>query len=262
MIAKRIASTPASDILRADHRRIESELDRLLEALAHLAPDRVDQIRGSVAVIHGLALYLCRPEKKKQREVFTAALLSQLGGDRPKSVQGFVVRELQVAGGKESVGPLGKLLADGELYEDAAAALLAIRDGALEPFRKALPAAKGKQRLTVVQALGILRDAESAEALKKAAGDEDRDTRLAALWGLAHLGDAGSAALVLKAADAPEGWERIKAAQACLLLAENLLAAGKKAEAAKIYKRLKETRTDSSEAYVREAAERGLAAAK
>jgi HEAT repeat protein len=212
-------------------------------------------------VIHGLALYLCRPEKKKEREAFAAALVSQLGGDRPKAVQGFVVRELQVVGRKESLEALGKLLVDEELFEYAAMALLAIREGAVEPFRKALPAAKGKRRLAAVQALGILRDGESVEALRKAAADEDRDTRLAALWGLANIGDGGSADLVLKAGDAPAGWERIKATQACLLLAERLLEAGKKAEAAKIWRRLKETRTDPSEAYVREAAEKALQAA-
>jgi len=212
-------------------------------------------------VIHGLALYLCRPEKGKDRGAFTASLVSQLGKDRPKAVQGFVVRELQVAGGKEAVEPLGKLLADEELYEDAAMALLAIREGAVEEFRKALPGARGKRRLTVVQALGVLRDAGSVEALRKAAADEDRETRLAALWGLANIGDAGSADLVSKASEKAEGWERTRATQACLLLAERLVAAGKKADAEKVCKRLKEARTDPSEAYIREAADRALSAA-
>lgn len=213
-------------------------------------------------VIHGLALHVCRPEKKAQREAFTTALVSLLGGDRPKSVQGFVIREIQVAGGKEAAGPLGKLLADDVLYEDAAMALLAIRDGAAEQFRKALPAAKGKPRLAAVQALGILRDAVSVEALKKAAGDADRDIRLAALWGLANIGDAGSADLALKAADGASGWERVEATNVCLLLAERLMAGGGKAGAAKIYRHLKETRSDPSEAYIREAAEKALSAAK
>ncbi len=47
---------------------------------------------------------------------------------------------------------------------------------------------------------------------------------------------------------------------ALLLLAEKLQAMGKKADAAKIYGQLKETRTDKEEAYVRDAATRGLAA--
>lgn len=212
--------------------------------------------------LHGLALYVGRPGKEREREALAAALVSQLGGGRPKPVQGFLIRELQLVGGKESVGALGKLLMDEDLYSDAALALLSIREGAAEPFRKALPGSGGRRRLTMIQALGVLRDAESVPALREAARDPDRDTRLAALWGLARIGDAGSADLLLKAADAPPGWERIQAAKCCLLLAERLTAAGRKAEAAKIGRRLQETRTDSSETYVREAAGRILDAAK
>jgi HEAT repeat protein len=166
-----------------------------------------------------------------------------------------------VAGGKEVVGALGKLLADGELYEYAALALLAIQDGAAEQFRKALPGSAGKRRLTVVQALGVLRDASSAGALKKLAGDPDRDTRLAALWALAKVGDPSAADVLIKAADA-EGYERTQATKACLVLAERLLAAGRKAEAARVYTYLRDSRTGPAERYVRDAATRGLAAAK
>lgn len=212
--------------------------------------------------LHGLALYVSRPGKERLRGVFISSLLSQLGGPRPKPVQAFLIRELQLVGGKESVTVLGRLLADEELYSDAALALLAIREGAAEPFRKALPGARGRRRLTLIQALGVLRDAESVPALREAVRDPDLDTRLAALWGLARIGDAGSSDLLLKAAEAPSGWERIQAANACLLLAERLAATGRKAEAAKIARRLQETRTDPSEAYVREAADRVLSIAK
>ena len=46
---------------------------------------------------------------------------------------------------------------------------------------------------------------------------------------------------------------------ACLLLAENLLAAGSRKEAVRIYTHLRDTRTEPAEAYVRDAAARGLA---
>jgi hypothetical protein len=212
-------------------------------------------------VLHGLAQYLGRPEKAEARLLFTAALASQLGGDRPKGAQGFVARQLQVIGGKESAPALGKLLADPDNHEFAAQALLAIQAGAVGEFRKALPDAKGAPRLTILQALGVLADAESAEAFRKAAADEDRDVRLIGLWGLARIADAGAVDLVLKGADVEAGYERIKATSAALLLAERLLAAGKKAEAAKVYKHLKESRTDASEAYVRDVAQDGLARA-
>ena len=63
---------------------------------------------------------------------------------------------------------------------------------------------------------------------------------------------------MIKATDAAPGYERIKATSNALLLAERLLAAGKKADAAKIYAHLKNTRTDASEAFVRDIASDGL----
>jgi len=212
-------------------------------------------------VLHGLAQYLGRPGKEAARSLFVEALAAQLGGDRPRGAQGYVARQLQVIGTKECAAALGKLLPDPELCEYAAQALLAIRAGAVEEFRKTLPDLKGGPRLTVLQALGVLADAASADPMKAALSDGDREVRLAGGWGLARIGDAGSADAVLKAADVEAGYERIKATSSALLLAEKLLAAGKKADAARIYKHLKETRTDASEAYVAEAAAEGLAKA-
>jgi len=73
--------------------------------------------------------------------------------------------------------------------------------------------------------------------------------------------EAGSVDRLLKAAVA-DGWQRIQATDACLLLAENLVASGKRDEAVRIYTHLKDARTDPSERYVRDAAEKALAAVK
>lgn len=213
-------------------------------------------------VIHGIAVYLGRPGKEKQREMFATALASRIGGADPVPVQGFVIRQIQVVGGKEVAGALGKALGNEALCDDAASALLAIQAGAVEQFRKALPEAKGRARLAVLQALGVLRDPESAKAFQEAAGDGKRDIRLTALWALARLGDAESVGTLLKASDAKSGWERIRATDSCFLLAENLVAAEKKKDARRIYEHLVETRTDEAEEYVRDAAREGLKTAK
>lgn len=212
--------------------------------------------------LHCLALHVCKLDDDRPRRRFARALASQLGGDRPKAVQRYLVQQLQVAGGREVVEPLGRLLLDEELCEPAAQALAAIGDGAAEQFRNALPDAKGKCRLTVIQNLGVVRDEESVDALKRAVNDSDRDIRLAAAWALARIGEAGSVNVLLRAADAEERYERIKATQACLLLAENLLAAGQRGKAVEIYTRLRDTRTEPAEQYVRNAAETKLAAMK
>jgi len=222
-------------------------------------PGEGDDVKAHYA-LHCVAVYVCKLEDKRHRREFSAVLAAQLGGSRPKPVQAYLCQELQVAGGKDVAPALGKLLTDEELCEPAALALLAIGEGAAEQFRAALPQAQGKCRLTILQDLGVLRDGQSSDALKQAAGDSDEAIRIAAAWGLANLGDAGSIDIVLKAADTKEGWERIQGTKAAMLLAEKLLAAGKKAEAARIYTHLQQTRTDASERYIRDAAAKALAA--
>lgn len=207
--------------------------------------------------LHALVTHVNGLHDETQRNAISLALAFTLGSERPKEVQRFVVRQLQLVGGKEVTGALGKLLLDEAMHESAAQALLAIKAGAAEQFRASLAASSGKQRLTIIQALGELRDVPAADALKKLVADPDREVGLSAIWALANSGDAGSADLLLKAADSA-GFERIKATQACLLLAENLLKSGQKQEAVQIYTRLRDTRTEPAEAYVREAAIRGL----
>lgn len=209
--------------------------------------------------LHCLALHVCKLKDEEQRQAFAEALAKHLEADLPIRIQKYIVQELQVAGGKEVIVPLGKLLQDKELYEHAALALTSIGgDGAAEQLRNALPRARGRRRLTILLSLGVLRDTKSVKALKRAVGSKNKETRLIAVWALANIGDPGSVDLVLKAADTRDAYERIKNTHACLILAENLLTADKKSEAVKIYTHLRDTRTDPAEQYVCHAAEKGL----
>jgi HEAT repeat protein len=212
-------------------------------------------------LLHCLALYVGRPDQTARRRMFVDALVAQVGDTRLSlHTRGFLARELQWIGDRRAVAALGKLLGEEQLCDDAARTLVAIGDGAAEQFRAALPGAKGRRRLVIVQALGALRDAPSLAALQKALGDEEGDVRIAAAWGLARVGAASSVDALLKAASTDAPWERVKTTSACLLLAENLAANGRKQEAARIYSHLSATRTDPKERYVRDAAAKALAA--
>ncbi|MGA2616214.1 MAG: HEAT repeat domain-containing protein [Thermoguttaceae bacterium] len=209
--------------------------------------------------LHCLANFYLQTKDEDGRRQFCETLAGELSGERSKYVRGYLCQELQWAGRSESAPALGKLLCDEELSAPAAMALVAIGQGAAEQFRAALGAAQGKCRLNVVQGLGAVGDPQSAPALQAALADEDREVRLAAGWALARAGDAASADLLIKAAGAQPGWERIQATKHCMLLAEKLQAAGKQAEAAKIYTYLRDSRSDPSEKYIRQAAEKALA---
>ena len=80
------------------------------------------------------------------------------------------------------------------------------------------------------------------------------ELRQVAARALADMADTGAVVPLLKAADTSKGFERIKQTGACLQLAENLLALGRKEEATRIYQHLRDTRKDTAEAYIREAA--------
>jgi HEAT repeat protein len=202
--------------------------------------------------LHGLGVYVARPGKDKQRAEVASAIVSSLATDKPKTVKLTLVRELVRYGDKSSAAALAGALSDAELCADAAMALVAV--GAAEPLRIALPAAREPHcRMHIANALGQLKDTASAAALMRAAEDKDEGVRVSACWALARIGDASAAETLIKASNA-QGWERIQATDACLLLAERLAAAGNKPVAERVYKHLTDTRTDKSESHVRQAA--------
>ncbi len=212
-------------------------------------------------VLHCLCVHAGAAEREAQRKMLSETLAAQLlEGHLDDWRRGVLCRDLLVVGGPESAPALGAQLVHPATSDDAARALLAIREGAGRELRAALPKAQGRCVLNIVQALAVLPDPEAAGALKEAAAHTDREVRVAAAFGLANLGDAGSTDVVLKAAEAADGWERIQGGKACLVLAEKLLAAGKKDAAVRVWKRLQETKK-GEEAYLGEAAARGLATA-
>jgi len=189
--------------------------------------------------LHGLVAYVARPGGDRERKMVAETLAAQLQGGHSAELKAFVVRQLQLCAGPDQVGVLGKLLGDERLCEPATQALLAMGDDeSAAALREALVKVKGKRRVTILQALGRLRDAGSAEGARKAAGANDRDLRLAGLYALGSMGDAASAAVVLKASNAQATYERSQATAACLLLARALAARGEGKEAGKVLRNL------------------------
>jgi len=230
----------------------------LIEMLAE--PGTVEDVKPHYA-LHCVVNHTLVVKDEKARKAFCDVLAAELSGEHSDYIKSFLCQTLQWAGRREAVDALGKLLLNETLCDPAAMALTAIKDGAPDVLRGAASKAKGKCKLTIVDALAALADAGAASVFKDALGDSDREVRIAAGEGLANIGDASAADLLIKAADAKPGWERVQATKHCMVLAENLAAAGKKGDAVKIYKHLRDTRKDPSEQYVREAAEKALAGA-
>ena len=130
-----------------DLKEMTATLDELRAMGADGVTSLVDLLKpdvegGDVHVRHILHAQAMRASgwPEKDRQAFTNALAGTLKADHPKSVKGYVIRQLQVAGGAEVTAALGEWLLDNDLWEDAAQVLLAIGDTA-EQFLKALPKA-------------------------------------------------------------------------------------------------------------------------
>lgn len=249
--------------------------DKIEQAIAQIQQGGRDAILGvidmldtpgSVAdvkphyALHCLGNRALITKNEKDRREFCQTLAAELDSNRSVYIKSFLCQELQWAGRKESTAALGKLLLNEDLVEPATMALVAIKDGAADQLRAALPKAKGKCRLNILQGLAALEDPNTAGAFRDALRDEDREIRLLAGWGLSRLGQTDSVSPLLQAADTASGWERIQATKHCLVLAETLAAAGRKPDAVRIYRHLIDKRTEPGEEYLREAAGRGLQA--
>jgi len=222
-------------------------------------PGSVDDSKARTAM-HGLATYVSRPGADAERKMFSETVAGLLGGKAPNSVKSFFLAQLRLAGQPAAAPAIGEVLLNEELCEYAAQTLISISPEAAAPvLRQALAKVQGKCRLTIIQNLGVARDAQAGPELLKAAGDPDREVRLAALWALANIGDAAATDTILKAVGAESVYERAKAVDAALLMAQRLGDAKKAKEAEQIYRTLWKTRTGEKDRHIRCAAIRGLA---
>ncbi len=197
------------------------------------------------------------------RRAFCEVVAKEVGNaNRSREIRAYLCEELGWFGHEESVAALGNLLTDDDLSSPAAMALVSIRKGVAPQFRAAWPHAKaGSQaRLDIIHGLAEAvksdGDAASAKVFKEGLKDKDPEVRMAAAAGAANLGDGSAADALVEAAKTSKDWENFQFAKSCLVLAENLAAGGKKAEAGALYKKLVNAMQPK---HIQHAAERGFA---
>jgi HEAT repeat protein len=178
----------------------------------------------------------------------------QRGGSAP-AVE-FVCSKLAMIGSKSSVVALAALLGKPEFATAARNALESIPEPqATKALRDNLSKLTGSSRIGLINSLGARRDADSVRALSTLTQDKD----LAVVGGaIAALGDIATSkaakALLSFKPKTPESL-RLKLADAVLICADRLSAAGKKADAHVLYQALVKTEQSN---HVQEAAARGL----
>ncbi|MBM4085970.1 MAG: HEAT repeat domain-containing protein, partial [Planctomycetes bacterium] len=277
-----VAKVPADGSV--DGQKIAAELvasgpEGIRAVCQRLVPPGTGDDAKEQQALSGLAMYVSRPGAEAERKMFVEVLVEALETAGDNEVKAFLIRQLQLAGKDEAVGPLSKLLTDDRLCEPATQALLAIRtpkaQGALA---EALARAEGARRVTLVRALAELAPEEAArrraasllfrvipggvrirttevvQALIKDATSEDTNIRRAALYALANMGAPSAADVLAKAAQAEAPFERATATSCYLLLARRLAEDGHKDACVKVCRDLLATRTAPQDANVQCAA--------
>lgn len=257
-----INKLPANDPAVAD--AVCAELiaggeERLVQLIGFVGEFGEDNgVRPRLA-LHALAHYCSRDGAEDERTLLARTLAAQLHADHPASARAFLARQLQLAGTPAEVPALEKWLADVRVGLPAIAALIAIGDEtATAALRNALSASSGRHRVGIIEGLGRLRDRESVPGLLKAARSRDLDTRLAALYALANIGDPAAIDTLKAAVKTDSAYERTQAVDACLLLARRLAEQEKTKQAKALYQHLLDTCAEPHESHVRHAAQEGL----
>jgi HEAT repeat protein len=137
---------------------------------------------------------------------------------------------------KEAVPALAALLGDERMAMYARYGLEPIADASAgDALRAALPKLKGNLQIGVINSLGKRRDAKSAPALMKLIYGADADVARAAAAALGAIGDELAAKELQAALGKTTGLVKLAVADALLVCAERLIAAGKRDQGMALY---------------------------
>lgn len=204
------------DQLAADSERVKALIDQLVVP----GHGKDTEIRKQ---LHGLAVHVTRPGAEEQRKRFADTLCEAIAGDRPVVNKRFLIRQLQIAGVRESVPALAECLTDHLLAEDARRALVAIPDrSAIAALREALPETEGDLRIGILNALGRRPDPASFDVLMQYARSDDEAIRVAALESLAEYGNPTAGDVFVSALGRGSKTTQRRVVDAYIRLADNI----------------------------------------
>lgn len=228
-----------TEILKRLPAQNTAEIEEISKQILQLGPAAIQEIGGLLVppgagndtparyAISGLVQYVARGGSEEARGVVSNALLAALDSAADPEVKAFLISQLQLTARDEAVETLGGYLADERLSDPAVRALQAIGTPAAEAkLLAALSAATDTNRVTLIEAAGRFRSEKAVEAITPFAANDNRETRLAALYALANIGHPSSADILAHAAQAEPAYERAKAVSFYLLYARRRAEAG------------------------------------
>jgi HEAT repeat protein len=164
-----------------------------------------------------------------------AELIAVIRSDAGEADKAIACKKLAIKGSADAVDELAKLLANERLASWARIPLEAIPGPEADTaLRTAAGSLSGRLLVGVINSIGVRRDAAATSLLEGRLGDADAEVAAAAAAALGKIGTPAAAAILAKQLTAAE--PRLDhMAQAAIVCAERLLAAGQAGEAGKLY---------------------------
>jgi HEAT repeat protein len=189
-------------------------------------------------LLHSLVVYVSNPGRDAERKIVSKVLRQKLSAKTGNNVKVFVISELQFLRDKVAVSAIANCLLENATCDAACRALITIKGIAPAKLLKALPKAEGRNKLTIIQALGELKYRKSVKALIPILEDKESGLRIAAAVALGDIGDNSAVSPMELALEKASGYEKMKITDACFTLASTLAESGAEKDAFAIYSNL------------------------
>lgn len=261
----RAAHTKVADLLQQQPAKDKAALEANMKALAEMGEDGVLGIAAMMAApgkgdntaaeyaLTGYAFYVTQPGKESLKAAAVKSYVKALAKVQDKEVKEFFIRRLEAIANDDAVAPVAAYLSDERLSGVAARTLVQINSAASrKALVDAIDKAQGRDKQSLVIAIGDSRAPEAATVLVPLAASTDKMLAKTALYALSYIASPNSSA-VLESAAARTGYKYdvTNATTAYLAYIQQLAANGKTADAADRAEKLLQS---AKEVHVRTAA--------
>ncbi|WP_285008825.1 family 16 glycoside hydrolase [Pedobacter faecalis] len=238
---ERTVTTKIADLLAQLPARDAAQLARNMKEITDLGEDGyVTLISGLTApgkgnnslieyAVGGFTAASTKSGQQAWRSMAVSAYCKALAKLSDKQNKAFIISQFDLVGNDAAVPCLEAYITDDQLADEASRALAKIGSpAAVSALVTGLGKANGKAKVAVVEALGHTTSKAAADAIGPLAAGSDKDLAKTALYALAHIADASSADVLVKAAeDAGYKYDKTNAVASLLVYAENRVASDK-----------------------------------
>ncbi len=203
-VADVLAQMPTKDLAHRD--KVMNEIIELgprgfLKLSDLLTPPGVGDDTRVRFAINSLARYASQFGKDEERAFTEENILIALKKQKNTEIKTFLLNQLNLVGSKKTIPEISGYLSDEKLCEPTTQTLLALNEkSAAKVFLDALPPAKGKSKVTIVQALGELECIHSVGKITPLLNSNEQYLQKAALEALANIASPESFTVLLNAA--------------------------------------------------------------